>query len=256
MTDAKKKVAANIERAKADLDLALADLDKLPDIDSQTFSYCAHALNNYLMVAGAATELLGVSLAGHPDDQVRIWVEGLRHAINLMTHSVRRMMNESNGHEPELKFEKVDSALLIFRVCNFYQRKAEWKKIQINCEAEPDLPLAWMDRVAFAAVMDNLLSNALKFSERGKSVWVRARAEGAHLVYTVQDEGPGLSEQDKPRLFQKGVRLSSSPTAGELSTGYGLALAKELTEKMDGTIWCESQAGHGASFFLRLKAVK
>jgi signal transduction histidine kinase len=101
-------------------------------------------------------------------------------------------------------------------------------------------------------VLDNLLSNAVKFSPPQKRIWVRVTAEPADLVCTVQDEGPGLSAEEQARLFQRGVRLSPVPTGGEPSNGYGLAVAKELLEKIEGEIWCESQPGQGASFSFRL----
>jgi signal transduction histidine kinase len=71
-------------------------------------------------------------------------------------------------------------------------------------------------------------------------------------VCTVQDEGPGLDAEEQARLFQRGIRLSPVPTGGESSSGYGLAVAKEPIEKIEGEIWCESQPGQGASFSFRL----
>jgi two-component system sensor histidine kinase/response regulator len=76
------------------------------------------------------------------------------------------------------------------------------------------------------------------------------------IVCTVRDEGPGFSMEDQARLFQKGVRLSNSPTGGEMSTGFGLAIAKDLVEKIGGSIVCESHPGHGATFYVRLPAFR
>jgi signal transduction histidine kinase len=250
----KKQIKEALENARTNLDQAIADLDTLPEIDAETVGYTAHKLKNYLTVVGATAELLEVYLAGHPDEQVKIWVEGLQHAIHLMKHDVGRLMISANGSELKLKLEKVDIALLAFRMCNFYRHKAAWKKIEINSEFESDGCLAWTDRVSVAVVLDNLLSNALKFSETGKQIWVGVRAEPNHIVCTVRDEGPGLSAEDQTRLFQKGIRLSNSPTGGEPSLGYGLVIAKDLVEKLDGSIWCESQPGQGAGFHVRLPA--
>jgi signal transduction histidine kinase len=110
--------------------------------------------------------------------------------------------------------------------------------------------------VAVAAVLDNLMSNALKFSENGKKIWVGVRTEQDQVLCTVRDEGPGFRVEDQALLFQKGVRLSASPTGGELSTGYGLAIAKDLVEKIGGSIGCESRPGHGATFYVRLPALR
>jgi two-component system sensor histidine kinase/response regulator len=80
------------------------------------------------------------------------------------------------------------------------------------------------------------------------------RGEQGGAVCSVQDEGPGLSQEDQARLFQRGVRLTPRPTGGEASTGYGLAVAKELIERLGGTIWCQSELGQGACFSFRLPA--
>jgi signal transduction histidine kinase len=218
--------------------------------------YTAHKLKNYLTIVGATADLLGVYLAGHPDEQVQAWIEGLQHAVQLMKHEASRLMFSANGIEPKLRLEKVDIALLAFRMCNFYRHKAAWKKIEINSEFESDGCLAWTDRVSVAVVLDNLLSNALKFSETGKQIWVGVRAEPGHIVCTVRDEGPGFQAEDHVRLFQKGARLSNSPTGGEPSLGYGLVIAKDLVEKLEGSIWCESQPGRGAKFHVQLPAYK
>jgi signal transduction histidine kinase len=252
----KKQIKEALENARTNLDQAIADLDIIPEIDAETVGYTAHKLKNYLTVVGATAELLEVYLAGHPDEQVKIWVEGLQHAIQLMKHDVGRLMISANGTEPAFKLEKVDMALLAFRVCNFYRHKAAWKKIQIHSDLQPDGCMALTDRVAVAAVLDNLLSNALKFSENGKQIWVHVRRDQDHVICTVGDEGPGLSAKDQGRLFQKGARLSNSPTGGEPSLGYGLVIAKDLVDKLDGSIWCESQPGRGAKFHVRLPAYK
>jgi signal transduction histidine kinase len=102
--------------------------------------------------------------------------------------------------------------------------------------------------------MKERVSNAFTFSEKGKRIRVDARREFAHIVCTVRDEGPGFSPEDRLRLFQPGARLSNAPTAGERSTGYGLAIAKELVEQIGGMIGCESRPGEGAAFTLRLPA--
>ncbi|MCS6833226.1 MAG: ATP-binding protein, partial [Flammeovirgaceae bacterium] len=71
-----------------------------------------------------------------------------------------------------------------------------------------------------------------------------------HYQLSIADEGPGLTEEDKKKLFQKYQKLSARPTAGEKSTGLGLSIAKKYVEAMGGKIWCESEYGKGATFFL------
>ena len=70
----------------------------------------------------------------------------------------------------------------------------------------------------------------------------------------VRDSGPGLSPEDQAQLFRRGVRLTPTPTGGEPSSGYGLAVAKELVDALGGHIWCESAVGQGSCFAFRLPA--
>jgi two-component system, sensor histidine kinase and response regulator len=248
----KQDVMAAIENARASLDQAMVGLEEIPETNAEIVSYTAHRLKNYLAVVGATAELIEVYFAGHPDEQVKIWIEGLQHAVHLMSHDTSRLLHTANGKDPVFKSEKVDVALLAFRVCNFYRRKADWKNIQIQTDLQPDGCLASTDRLALAASLDNLLSNALKYSEPGKRIWVKVVREQDHVVCTVRDEGPGFSAEDQARLFRKGARLANCPTGGETSTGYGLAIARDLIEKIGGSIACESLPGRGAAFFIRL----
>jgi signal transduction histidine kinase len=252
MTTPKEAVAAALARAKAELEQALTDLEALPAFDPKVVGFAAHALNNYLVVAEGTLELLGRALQSYPDEQVHVWLQGLRQVTSLMTHTTSQLMNVSAGSGPRLVFTRVDAVTATRRACHYYQRFADRKQIRILFEPAAELPSIRTDRVAAAAVLDNLLSNALKYSEPGKRVWVRLRPEADFIVCSVQDEGPGLSPEDQANLFQKGVRLSAVPTGGEPSTGYGLAVAKELVGQLGGTIWCESQPGQGACFAFSL----
>jgi two-component system, sensor histidine kinase LadS len=250
----KEQATAAILRAQAELEQALGELAKMPAFDPGTVAFSAHALNNYLSVTGGTVELLLWSLAEHPNPQIRKWLEGLGHVTELMRHAVSRLMTSSAPKDAGLRFLKWDLAPLVRRACNYYQRIADRKNIFIVCEPTIDIPPVWTDPVAVAAVMDNLLSNAVKYSVPGKQIWVQVRGEVTSVVCSVRDEGPGLNPEDQAKLFQRGVQLSSVPTGGESSSGYGLAVAKELIDKLGGDLWCTSTLGAGACFSFRLPA--
>lgn len=247
-----ERVAAAIQRAQAELEQALLEIEKVPALDPGTVAFTAHTLNNYLVVAVGTVQLLQLSLADYPDPQVRVWLQGLGHVTDLMRHAVTQLRTHSVPKDATFRFLKWDLAPLARRTCDYYQRIAHGKKISIICEPPGDIPPVWTDPVAVAAVMDNLLSNAVKYSPLGKTIRVRLRGEDAHVVCSVCDEGPGLSQEDQAKLFQRGVRLSPTPTGGESSNGYGLAVAKELVNKLGGELWCESRLGEGACFSFRL----
>jgi signal transduction histidine kinase len=98
-----------------------------------------------------------------------------------------------------------------------------------------------------------------------RSVWVRVVASEVsalggspqngiqhYIRMEIQDEGPGLSADDKSKLFSKFARLSAQPTGGEHSTGLGLSIVKKLVEAMHGRVWCESKLGKGSTFIVEM----
>jgi signal transduction histidine kinase len=256
MTTPSARVVDALRRARTDLDTALADMEHVAALDPSQVSFAAHALGNFLMVVTATSDMLLEALADHPDQDVRTWLEGLQHAAGLMSHIVGQLGNVSAiAPEAQLRPEEVDLIVACGRACEFYRRIAERKEIDIIYEPTIAKALVRTDRVAAAAVLDNLLSNAVKYSPGGRRIWVRVSAEGPDVICSVRDEGPGLSADERAQLFKPGVRLSSVPTAGEPSSGYGLAVARSLASRLGGDIWCESEPGKGAVFSFKLPAV-
>jgi signal transduction histidine kinase len=250
--ESKEQIASAIVRARKELEEALYELEKLPAVSHSAVGFVAHALSNYLNITAGTVDLLLLSLADHPDPQIRIGLEALQQATNLMTHTVSQLMMTSVGPDAELRFDQVDLAILVRRFSTYYQRIANRKQIRCVSESTGDATSVRTDRVTVAVVLDNLFSNAVKYSPPGKLIRVRVSAEPDGVVCSVHDEGPGLSQEDQAKLFQRGVQLTPKPTGGESSAGYGLAVAREFIEKLGGTIWCESVLGQGACFSFRL----
>ena len=102
-------------------------------------------------------------------------------------------------------------------------------------------------------VLENLLSNALKFSEKGSKVKLEVKSNIENTYIIVEDKGPGISKEDQKKLFGRFQRLSAQPTAGESSIGLGLSIVKKYVEAMSGTIHCESELGVGTKFIITFK---
>ena len=134
-----------------------------------------------------------------------------------------------------------------------HEAAATQKRISIRIEGSEDPVMAWADQRRLAQVLDNLITNALKFSPEGRTITLHAQSgpgEWAHL--TVKDEGPGFTQADKQNLFHRYGRLSAKPTGSELSIGLGLSIVKRLVEGMKGRIALESEAGKGATFTISI----
>jgi signal transduction histidine kinase len=251
----KKQVAISIEAAKGALEQALKDLEQVADLDWNTVRYALHTQGNYLNIINACLGLIRVHVKDHPEIDVESLLSGLERTTDLMAHLIRHLSHASAAREVPLLHEEVNLARMARRACDFYQPTAEHKRIELICEVEEPLGSVRGDRVAVATVIDNLLSNALKFSPSDRRVWVRVRAEPGCLTCEVRDEGPGLSAEDQARLFREGQRLTPAPTGGEPSAGYGLAISRDLVTRMGGTIRCQSEPGQGATFSFSLPAL-
>ena len=103
--------------------------------------------------------------------------------------------------------------------------------------------------------MDNLLSNAIKFSHPNGTITITVLDTHSEIWTGVKDNGPGISDADRAKLFGKFQKLSARPTGGEESTGLGLSIVKRLTEEMNGRVWCESTLGESATFWIALPKV-
>jgi signal transduction histidine kinase len=101
-------------------------------------------------------------------------------------------------------------------------------------------------------ILDNLISNAIKFSSSNTVVEISAVKENNDLVIRVKDQGPGFSDADKLQLFQKFRKLSARPTAGETSNGLGLAIVKTLVERLHGRVDLITKLGEGSEFIVTL----
>ena len=172
-----------------------------------------------------------------------------------MLHLVENLLdvNALERGAINLTLESVDIAQLAEASLERFRHAAQAKSITLQREIMPHgkkEALALADRGYAEQVLENLVSNAIKYSPHGKGVMVRVNADNGIVRVEVQDEGPGLSESDKARLFGTFARLSALPTGGEQSTGLGLSIVKKLVESMKGRVWCESELGKGATFII------
>jgi signal transduction histidine kinase len=106
------------------------------------------------------------------------------------------------------------------------------------------------DDTHLAQIVDNILSNALKFSPRGKEVLVELSDKGRTVDLCITDQGPGFTEEDKKLMFRKFQRLSARPTSAEGSTGLGLSIVKKYTMLMGASLSVESEHGKGSTFIV------
>jgi signal transduction histidine kinase len=150
-----------------------------------------------------------------------------------------------------LVIERFNLSEILTVLAERYRLMAAEKSIEIIREYDDEI-LVMADKVYAMQIVDNLVSNAIKFSPSNKKVYIRVSKGTDRVVTEIKDEGPGISAEDMKKLFGKYQKLTARPTGNESSTGLGLSIVKKFAEAMDGQIWCESELGNGASFLVSL----
>jgi signal transduction histidine kinase len=129
----------------------------------------------------------------------------------------------------------------------FYGRARE-KHIQLECIAPGSPSEIWTDLMMLRQVLQNLISNAIKYSPRGSVVYFEIHTGPDEIEFVVRDEGQGMTPEDLTKLYKPFARLSARPTANETSVGVGLSIVKGLVDVLGGQILCQSQLGAGTTF--------
>jgi signal transduction histidine kinase len=227
------------------------ELKRVNKLRGELLEIVAHDLKDPLQVIIGYTDLLQTKLQ---EDQFAI--EKLRkiyRSTNQMVRLITGLLEIASieSGKVELNNVKVDVGEVAGGVVRNNRPASEKKNQEIIYNAEENCIIN-ADKMLLQQVLENLVSNAIKFSSRGKSIWVSVERKGSRVIMKVRDEGPGFTEEDKKKLFGKFQRLSAKPTGDETSSGLGLALTKELVKLHNGDIRLESQWGKGSEFIVEL----
>jgi two-component system sensor histidine kinase/response regulator len=245
-----------ISRVKTHLALKRArdSLKQLAEDKDELLGILAHDLKNHLGGMQMSAKLLHERAAAVADPRLNRMATNILDASDQMFSFVKEFLaNAAADRGQILRVESVSLADAASATVQRYTEAALRKSIRINEDYPPEAPLVRADRGALDQAIDNLVSNAVKFSPPDTSIWLTiSPAAGGYVEFRLKDEGTGCDEQDRAQMFTRYRRLSARPTAGEPSTGLGLSIAKRHVDAMDGTLHCESEPGQGATFVLRL----
>ncbi len=231
---------------------AYKELTEANEIKNELLSVASHDLRNPLQSILGYTEIIQAKLGNSPvSDRLAKIHQSAERMLKLVNNLLETTALESGKYELILKPTNLN--LLTKSVISYNQPQATHKNQVVYFSIDTDLEyVVEADESRLGEAFDNLVSNAIKYSPVDKKIRVSIYGFEEKVRVEIQDEGPGLTEDDKTKLFGKFQRLSARPTAGETSTGLGLSIVKDVIELHHGKVWAVSEIGNGSTFIVEL----
>lgn len=230
-----------------------SELDLLNRQKNEFIGIAAHDLRNPLNVIMNFSSFLLEEKDNLTEDQIHL-IEVIQQQSHFMLNLISEILDVSTIESGKLNLEFTEENLIpLVKKCINYQKILFNKKnISIHFHTNQDIIKARIDKNKIEQVLNNLISNAFKYSFPGTKINVFLDKKDKEILFTVKDEGQGISANDIDKLFAPFQKASSRPTADEKSTGLGLFIVRKIIEGHNGKIWVESEQGKGSSFYFSL----
>ena len=234
-------------------------LKQLAEDKDELLGILAHDLKNHLGGMQMSAQLLNERLSRGPGADARTaqLADNMQRTSGQLLAFVKEFLaNAAADHGLALQPGAVNFSEAAATAVQQYEEAARHKQLEMHTDFSVTGTTVLADATALDQVLDNLLSNALKFSPPGRSIAVRVRVDAGFVECSIEDHGPGFTDEDKARMFRRYTRLSARPTGGEPSSGLGLSIVRKLVLAMGGELICESAPGAGTTFIVRLPAAE
>ncbi|MBX7154071.1 MAG: hybrid sensor histidine kinase/response regulator [Bacteriodetes bacterium] len=240
----------------SELQRANDNLRTLQQSREQVVRMAVHDLQNPLNNLDAILNEL--EKIGGEQSEMHELIEIAQHSSAMMRSLVEDMLSIAVLSKPDIKprHDVIEVGNLLRSSARAFASNAEKKNIWVNVEIAEPAPVFVADALQLRKALDNLVSNAIKYTPNGGSVFLRAATEGTYLILEVKDTGLGMTQDDINSAFQEFTRLSAQPTGGETSTGLGLYIVKKIIEMHSGDVSVTSSGlGKGTTFTITLPIV-
>lgn len=181
----------------------------------------------------------------------------LSKTTNFMKDIVMKLIDKELIENAKLTIKKVEflPSEVIIESLNQFETQSNKKNITIHFDNDLSNSTLFTDKNIFREIIDNYISNALKYSPFNSNIWIKLDIIDKMLYLSVRDEGPGIAKEELGKLFLKFSKLSSTTTDKEDSSGIGLYSVKRGAESIGGEVYCKSVFGQGAEFVLKLSLI-
>jgi PAS domain S-box-containing protein len=224
----------------------ITHLKKLDRMKSEFVSTVSHDLRNPLSIIHGYAELL---LQAPEVEQQKEFAGRIKVVSSQMADLIEDLLNLGKI-ETGVEIKRVPCQLeeVIREAVDAASFQAQMRELSLRCEVAGPLPMVLGDPLRLRQVLDNLLSNGLKYTPAGGSVTIHARHGSGSVIVEVEDTGLGIPREAQPRLFAKFYRVNAPDTENIPGTGLGLAIVKAIVEQHGGHVWVRSEVGKGSTF--------
>jgi PAS domain S-box-containing protein len=231
------------------------ELEELNTEKDKFFSIISHDLRSPFQGLLGLTNAIVEEYENLSADELKLFINNIYNSSKNLFNLIENLLQWSRIQRGKLEFilTKVELYEAILYVINLLSRNIANKDIHIINETLPDV-FVHSDINILHSTLQNLISNAIKFTQYGGEIKISYKNEGKFISVTVSDNGVGIHEDDLVKLFRIDTQHSTLGTAKESGTGLGLIICKELIEKQGGAIKVESILGKGSSFTFTLLA--
>ncbi|MBK6962873.1 MAG: PAS domain-containing sensor histidine kinase [Bacteroidales bacterium] len=248
VSDVTERIRA--EKALKESEIRLTELNATKD---RFFSIIAHDLKSPFNNILGFSNLLADLVKDKSNNEIVEYAEIIKNASEQAMDLLLNLLEWSRMQTGRIPFnpEAIDIVRLVHEACKLSDVTARLKSIGI-IEELPEKLIAFADKAMIGAVMRNLISNAVKYTNSGGYIVVSAQMPVNELLVSVSDNGVGISKTALEKLFRIEESISTKGTRNEKGTGLGLLLCKEFVEKHGGRIWVESESGKGSTFYFTI----
>lgn len=242
-----------INHQKEQIESINKTLVELNEEKNDLIGIVAHDLKSPLNQISGMIEIIKLTSGDQPSEQ-KEYISKIEQSTNRLKKMVSKILDVSaiESQTLNITLEKVTITTLLEEIVSRFEAMAAKKNISILREFESTVATISTDVGYVSEVLENLMSNAVKYSPLGKQITIKLSERGAFARIEFIDQGQGINEKDMKRLFGKFHKLSVRPTAGEDSTGLGLSIVKKYVLALNGKVWCESEEGKGSNFIVEL----
>jgi len=230
---------------------------ELEDLNIQKNEFCgmaAHDLRNPITVIQNSSSIILRYLGENLTEKQKEFLKKINDSSQLTINLLNDLLDISKIESGRLELEITPNDYIDFLKSNIELNNffANEKGISIHLGVRGEIPSVDFDKNKIEQLLNNLIGNAIKYSYPNTEIHIEVERAGDFVFTKVIDQGQGIPADEQPNIFKAFQKASTKPTAGEKSTGLGLAIAKKIVEGHKGEIWVESEVGKGSTFYFKL----